>query len=291
MIMSDIFEDKVTQQMERLSLGSLQEIEREVAKKRIAWCCQNLPAAGFPSPVTPRQAFESLFFDYMGLSPEELPIVRESPAEIAWMSRNPCPTLYACLKLGLDTRHVCRAAYERSTQAFISQLDPQLRFMRSYQEIRPHADHCLEWILRVDFARMMDLAVEEALAGKEEGCTPGGAVMLLGKDVLGFAHDTTVTPDGGANLHAESHVIFQAVQTAGDSNLSGAILFATREPCAECTNLALRANVSTIVYGVPVLRSSASEIIAAREVLARSPAVVELVGGVQVDRCSMLYYD
>ena len=45
--------------------------------------------------------------------------------------------------LGLDTRSVCRGAYEKSTQAFISHMDPELRFLRSYSEIRPYSDHRL----------------------------------------------------------------------------------------------------------------------------------------------------
>ena len=96
----------------------------------------------------------------MGLSPGDLPVVSETEAEIAWLSRNPCPTLDACQTLGLDARHVCRAAYEKSTQALVSQLDPQLRFLGSYTEIRPHTDRCREWIVHVDFEAMMELAVE-----------------------------------------------------------------------------------------------------------------------------------
>ncbi len=291
--MEDTFQDKVRQKAERLTHFTLQEIEREAAQKRIAWCRENLPVTGGAPPVTPRQAFERFFFDYLGLSPEDLPILRESTVEIAWLSRNPCPTLSACLELNLDTRLVCRAAYERSTQAFISQLDPQLRFMRSYQEIRPRAGHCLEWIMRVDFERMMSLAIDEALAGKEDGCTTGGAVMLLGKNILGLAHDTTTVSAPDPNLHAEAHVIYQAVQTAADNNLCGAILFSTREPCARCAALAIRANVTTIVYGISIAEKPLSGALVdsagAQAVIARSPAMVEIISGVLAERCRALY--
>lgn len=105
----------------------------------------------------------------MGLSEEELPIVVDTKAEIAWLSINNCPTLEACKALGLDTRQVCRAVYEKSTQALFSQLDPQLRFLRSYEDIRPHSKHCREMIVRVDFEGMMAIAVEEAKASIHEG--------------------------------------------------------------------------------------------------------------------------
>ena len=291
--MEQIFDQRVQQQVERLSGCSLAEIERQVAQKRIDWCRQNMAPAKDAAPLTPRQAFEWLFFRYMGLAEDELPIARENAREIAWYSRNPCPTLAACTQLGQDTRRVCRAAYEKSTQAFISQLDPQLRFLRSYEEIRPYAGHCLEWIARVDFAQMMDLAVQEAWDGKEDGDPPGGAVMLLGKNILGMAHDTASDTPDDPGQHAEAHVIYQAVQTAGDSNLSGAILFTTREPCAACAALALRANLTTIVYGVTLEETASPGALqsqeGARAVIERSPVLLEMIGGVLAERCMALY--
>ena len=188
------------------------------------------PRLAIHAHPSPRQAFELLFLDYMGLPVAELPIVSETAAEIVWRSLNRCPTLEAAQRLGLDTRHICRAAYEKSTQAFLSQLDPQLRFLRSYEEIRPYAHHCREMIVRVNFEDMMRLAIEEAKLSKQSGNKGYGAVVVLGQAILGQAHDTTVT-DRDPSRHAEVNAIRQAVQVQGDSNLSGAILFSTCEPC------------------------------------------------------------
>lgn len=146
--MTDDFTVKVRQQIEKLSTRGLPEIEAATAAKRVTWCQEHPLDPG--SEPTPRLAYERLFFDYMGLSPEDVPVVEETADRIVWRSLNPCPTLDACLALGLDTRQVCRAAYETSTQAFLSQLDPCLRFGRSYEQIRPYAAHCLEWITRVE---------------------------------------------------------------------------------------------------------------------------------------------
>jgi hypothetical protein len=148
--MSDPFELKVRQQIERLQSQDYRAIEAEVTQKRLAWLEQNYPLQIGQTPLSPCQAYQLLFFDYMGLSAEDLPVVQETDREITWLSKNPCPTLAACQRLGLDTRTVCRLAYEGSTQAFLSYLDPQLRFVRSYEEIRPYAPHCRESILRVD---------------------------------------------------------------------------------------------------------------------------------------------
>ncbi len=290
--MSEAFSQKTRQQVERLSRGSLQEIEREVALKRIAWCQEHIQHRP-DTVITPRQAFETFFFEYMGLSRNELIVVRETANAIAWHSQNPCPTLDACAALKLNTRRVCRLAYEKSTQAFISQLDPQLRFLRSYQEIRPYASYCLEGIMRIDFSRMMELAVQEAEMGKEEGSTPGGAVIMLGKDVLAFAHDATTNADQDPGQHAEALAIYQAVQTAGDSNLSGAILFTTHEPCAACAALAVRANLTSIVFGVALEEALSPEPAVIREgaqaVIERSKVMIEMIGGVLADRCRSLY--
>jgi tRNA(adenine34) deaminase len=84
----------------------------------------------------------------MGLLPADLVVVKETDQEIVWLSQNRCPTLAACLELGLDTRFVCREINERSTQAFVERLNPHLRFGRSYEEIRPYTEYCKEWITR-----------------------------------------------------------------------------------------------------------------------------------------------
>ncbi len=147
--MTSLFEMKVDEQVERLQKLTLQEIENEVTRKRLDWMDKRFPGSGDPGIHIPRQAFQLLFFEYMGLDPQELPIVAETQDEIVWDSINPCPTLEACRLLSLDTRIVCRAAYDKSTQAFLTRLDPRLQFIRSYAEIRPYAPYCRERIVRI----------------------------------------------------------------------------------------------------------------------------------------------
>jgi tRNA(adenine34) deaminase len=143
--MNGIFETKVQEQVERLQTHSLENIQAEVAEKRTAWVRDHRPDL-IGQTLTPRQAYELLFFEYMGLSAVDLPIDAETERKIVWRSQNPCPTLEACQALHMDTRRVCREAYEGSTQAFLSQIDPRLRFGRSYDLIRPYSSYCLEWI-------------------------------------------------------------------------------------------------------------------------------------------------
>ena len=298
--MDETFEARVQRQIERLKTCSCREIERRVAEKRVAWFRQNLPPSGGRS--SPRRAYERLFFEYMGLSPADLPVVSESETEIAWLSRNPCPTLDACQALDLDTRHVCCAAYEKSTQALVSLLDPQLRFLRSYTEIRPYADHCREWIVRVDFDAMMELAIEEARASRRGGNKGYGAVVALGNRVVAQAHDTAAT-EGDPSQHAEYapcvHAGGAAIRQAGrvldDPDLCGAILFSTCEPCPMCASLAVWANLTTVVYGASIedmARMGRTRIrVGAQEIVDRSPVWMEVIGGVRQAECAALYQD
>src|SRR5208337_4941962 len=198
------FEEQVLAQVNRLKNKELKIIEAEVIAKRTVWF-DNRPAEerlAIGTRPSPRLAFETLFFKYMGLRPDELPVLREDHEEIVWSSRNPCPTLEACRELGLDTRVVCRAAYEKSTQAFVSRIDPQLRFLRNYDEIRPLSHHCLERIVRVSFEGMMQLALEEARQSRVEGNKGYGAVAVLGTKVLARTHDTAAS-QRDPSLHAE----------------------------------------------------------------------------------------
>jgi tRNA(Arg) A34 adenosine deaminase TadA len=290
--MTEDFQSLVDKQTERLKRSTWREIEREVAQKRIAWVTQNPPEGGRLDHPSPRQAFETLFFEYMGLPAKNLLVTSETDTEIVWSSLNPCPTLEACLRLGLDTRQVCRGAYEKSTQAFLSQLDPQLRFVRSYAEIRPYSEHCQESIIRVDFEESMRLAIAEAQVSKQEGNKGYGAVVVRGHEMLGKAHDTAVT-EHDPSRHAEVNAIRQAVLALGDGNLSGAILFSTCEPCPMCSSLAVWANLTTIVYGVSIEETAQmgkSRIrVSAREIIERSPVIIEVVGEVLREECRALY--
>lgn len=289
------FDTRVSDQVERLRHTSLAAIETETIARRRRWFEDRYGArAASVFGVRPRarQAFEALFFSYMKLDPHDLPVVQESDDEIVWLSRNPCPTLDACAALGLDTRRVCRQAYDKSTQAFVSLIDPQLRFVRDYDTIRPHADHCRERLVRVDFAAMMHRAVDEAKLSRRTGNKGYGAVVALGDTILAAAHDTAVT-ERDPSAHAEMTAIRQAVRVRNDADLCGAVLVSSCEPCPMCAALAVWANVSAIVFGASIEKTAArgrSRIaISSREIVARAPVAVEIIPGVLEDECLALY--
>jgi tRNA(Arg) A34 adenosine deaminase TadA len=289
----DAFEEQVQQQIDRLTNKSLREIEQAVNEKRLNWWANHgdLKPGG---PVTPRLAFERLFFDYMGLKKDDLPILSESDTEITWASKNPCPTLEACGRLNLDTRKVCRQAYEKSTQAFISQLDPCLRFVRSYKEIRPHAKICRESIICIDLEGCMRMAIEEAEASRKEGNKGYGAVIWYAGKVIARAHDTAGTKKD-PSLHAEVNAIREACRVLKDGNLCGAVLVSTCEPCPMCSSLAVWANVSAIAYGASIKETVALGksriLVTVEEIVNRSPVQMEILPGVLREECIRYYLD
>ena len=286
------FEERVSRTIEQLQNQDFRTMESSIAQDRMSWLDHVLPDKPGYERFTPRQAFELLFFEKMRLERDELPVVSESPTGIVWLSYNRCVLLEACKQLGLDTRKVCRPVNEKATQAFLSRLNPQLRFHRSYEEIRPHADYCREKIVRIDFDSYMRVALQEARLSRSEGNKGYGAVVVFEDRIVGQAHDTAVT-ERDPSLHAEVNAIRQAVRTLDDTDLCGAILFSTCEPCPMCASLAVWANVTTIVYGISIQETAElgrSRIrVSADHIVEQSPCSIEVIGYVLHDECRALY--
>jgi guanine deaminase len=284
------FEQLIKEQMKRFKTQEYRDIERSVAQKRIDWVKKNYGLAN--NDVTPRQAFEILFYEYMGLDAPSIPILTETEDMIEWSSQNRCPTLEACKILELDTKSICKTIYEKSTQAFISQLNPQLRFYRSYEEIRPYSYHCHEKIIRADFQRYMNIAIDEAQKSKVEGNNGYGAVIVYDGKILSRGRDTAIV-ENDPIMHAEVNAIQSAIKISGGSNLSGAILFSTCEPCPLCTSLAVWSNLTTIVFGASIEETSKlrrTQIsISSREIVDKSPVMIEIIDGEMREQCLKLY--
>ena len=236
-----------------LRTGDYGAIEWQRSERRLDW----ITAHGYPprldaplpaTPVSPRRAYEMLFFDYMGLTPGDMPVAEETADRIVWLSHDTCPTLEACARLGLDTRQVCRAVSERPVQTFLSRLDPRLRFVRDYVAIRPQTAHCREQIVRVDVEALMREAIAEARVAKAEGNKGHGCVLVMCDRVLARTHDTAVTR-GDPSMHAEHSAILEAIARWGGPDLTGSLLISTCEPCPMCTGLAVWAGVTTIMFG------------------------------------------
>ena len=120
----------------------------------------------------------------------------------------------------------------------------------------------------------------------------GKARRFLGEQVIATAHDTAVT-DRDPSRHAEANAIRAAAAQLDDADLCGCLLFSTCEPCPMCSSMAVWANVSAVVFGASIdataARGKARITIPAAEVIARSPALVEVYPGVLGAECTELY--
>jgi hypothetical protein len=125
---------------------ALSYLEQCVTEKRLAWLAQHLKE--FERTDDPVWDGYRLFYEvYLGVvAPVDGTIVARTETKMVTRWWNHCPTLEACQRLGLDTRQVCRKAYHGSVQAFLTRLDPRLKFERNYKAIRPHCAYCEESI-------------------------------------------------------------------------------------------------------------------------------------------------
>jgi tRNA(adenine34) deaminase len=130
--------------------GDYGRIHEALDRKRQAWWEANRDTLRLSGPL-PRQAYTMFLLLHLELDPAEVPVVHEDERCIVWRSFNFCSMLGACVRLGLDTRQVCREGTEESVQHLIERLDPRLRFSRDYADgIRPHAPYCEERIDLID---------------------------------------------------------------------------------------------------------------------------------------------
>jgi tRNA(adenine34) deaminase len=150
---SDLFETILSIAEESSLDVALACLERCVTDKRTAWLDQNLPSLKRSGNAID-DAFTTFYEGYLGISPpEDGEIVERTPSRMVTRWWNPCPTLGACQKFGLDTREVCRKAYHQPVQVFLARIDPRLRFERNYHALRPHTPYCEEILTLVDQRR------------------------------------------------------------------------------------------------------------------------------------------
>lgn len=120
-------------------------IEKDLLNKRMQWFENNKTIIGKLKGSDLEKAYYLILMK-IGIKSSEAPIVEKSENKIIFHSKNYCPSLEACIILGLDTREVCKEIYERPTEELIRRLNPKLRFTRNYECIRPYSDYCEEII-------------------------------------------------------------------------------------------------------------------------------------------------
>jgi len=94
----------------------------------------------------------------------------------------------------------------------------------------------------------MKEALAEAQKAYALGEVPVGAVVALKGEIIGRGHNLRETLQD-SSAHAEIIALRQAARYLGDWRLSGAVIYATIEPCPMCAGALLQFRVETLIYG------------------------------------------
>ncbi len=145
-------ERKIIETLEKIKeakeTGNWNRINSGVSEKRLVWYEENKNSPNLEGTDV-RKAYTLLLLK-IGINPDEAPVVYEDEKKIIWRSFNWCPVLEVCKRYNFDTREVCKKGWEKPVQALIEKINPNLRFFRNYEKIRPHAEYCEETIELTD---------------------------------------------------------------------------------------------------------------------------------------------
>ncbi len=138
----------------------------------------------------------------------------------------------------------------------------------------------------------MKMALESAIEGYKNGeGGPFGAVVVKDGEVLAVAHNQ-VLKDHDPTAHAEVRAIRLACKKIGSHDLSGAVLYATGEPCPMCLSAIIWANIKECYY--------ANSVADAEQIGFRDDMIYQFLRGngnvlelQQIDRaqCIQMYHD
>src|ERR1043165_8385445 len=104
----------------------------------------------------------------------------------------------------------------------------------------------------------MRLALDAAREAETRGEVPIGTCIVSDGALLAVAGNRTRT-DCDPTAHAEVLALRAAARQVGNYRLTGAIVYATIEPCAMCAGALVQARVARLVYGARDERAGAVE--------------------------------
>jgi tRNA(adenine34) deaminase len=135
----------------------------------------------------------------------------------------------------------------------------------------------------------MEAAIRLARAAAVRDEVPVGAVIVRDEDgdQVAAAHNETVHRND-PTAHAEWLAIHQALAALGIDRLSGATLYVTLEPCAQCAGAIVLSKVGRVVFGAWDQRAGMAGSVMD---LLRHPRLnhrPEVIGGVLGEECGEL---
>ena len=136
--------------------------------------------------------------------------------------------------------------------------------------------------------RWMREALGAAREAAERGEVPVGA-CVVGRDgeLLALAGNRTRS-DCDPTAHAEVLALREAARASGNYRLTGAVVYATVEPCAMCAGALVQARVARLVYGARDEKAGAVESVFRVCDASSLNHRMELTPGVLADDCRAL---
>jgi len=126
---------------------SLEELDDITTGKRLKWFAENYRRLELYKGLDPiEKAYRFIFLDHLHIKKGEIEVIHPNRNKIITRSHNWCPYLAACVRMGLNTRDICKGMNENSFQAMATLIDPHLIFGRNYEKIRPYSAFCEEFI-------------------------------------------------------------------------------------------------------------------------------------------------
>jgi tRNA(adenine34) deaminase len=137
------------------------------------------------------------------------------------------------------------------------------------------------------FEEAMELALGEARSAIAHGDVPVGAVALAGGEVVARRHNERELHRDPVG-HAEILAVRDAAARLGTWRLEGVTLVVTLEPCPMCAGALVASRVGRLVFGAPDPKAGACGSLYNLCADPRLNHEIEVVRGVQADRCAVL---
>ena len=133
----------------------------------------------------------------------------------------------------------------------------------------------------------MRAALELARRALEQGEVPVGALVVQEGRILCEAHNETVRRND-PTAHAEFLAVSGSLEALGVDRLTGATLYVTLEPCAQCAGAIVLAKLGRVVFGAHDPKAGMAGSVGD---LLRHPRLnhrVEVLGGVLEEECAAI---
>jgi tRNA(adenine34) deaminase len=138
-----------------------------------------------------------------------------------------------------------------------------------------------------DHSTWMQAAIAEAEAAAAHDDVPIGAVVVHDGAIIGRGHNRREA-DQDPTAHAEILALREAAGVLGSWRLDGCTLYVTLEPCTMCAGALVLARLPRLVFGADDPKAGA---VGALYDIPRDPRLnhtVEVVRGVEAERCGDL---